>query len=231
MKWLMSIQVWLAFLPCPVVIATSITSKIWACITIGTRASLPISCRYRNHKSLMAHSSTRSVTSRTLGHRRVLLLSLATRHLEANKGLMLSSLALEANKGLMASNMATRHLEASRGLITSNMATRRLQTSRDLITSNMATRRLQTSGDLITSNMATRRLQTSGDFTSIVGDRVKIPVIWVDLITSKVLRGSHNLIFPPRDLGTRINRFSQVLTRHPGFRNRALALNLALAHV
>src|SRR6202165_253590 len=199
MKWLMSIQVWLAFLPCPVVIATSITSKIWACITIGTRASLPISCRYRNHKSLMAHSSTRSVTSRTLGHRRVLLLSLATRHLEANKGLMLSSLALEANKGL--------------------------------ITSNMATRRLQTSGDLITSNMATRRLQTSGDFTSIVGDRVKIPVIWVDLITSKVLRGSHNLIFPPRDLGTRINRFSQVLTRHPGFHNRALALNLALAHV
>src|SRR6266567_2517384 len=179
----MSIQVWLAFLPCPVVIATSITSKIWACITTGTRASLRISCRCRNHKSLMAHSSMRSVTSRTLGLRRVLLLSLATRHLEVSRGLMPSSLALEANKGLMPSNMAI------------------------------------------------RRLQTSRDFISIVGDQIKIPVIGVDLITSKVLRGSHNLILPPRDLGTRINRFSQVLTRHPGFRSRALALNLALAHI
>src|SRR6266568_2034075 len=166
----MSIQVWLAFLPCPVVIATSITSKIWACITTGTRASLRISCRCRNHKSLMAHSSMRSVTSRTLGLRRVLLLSLATRHLEVSRGLM-------------------------------------------------------------PSNMAIRRLQTSRDFISIVGDQIKIPVIGVDLITSKVLRGSHNLILPPRDLGTRINRFSQVLTRHPGFRSRALALNLALAHI
>src|SRR6266567_3406388 len=182
----MSIQVWLAFLPCPVVIATSITSKIWACITTGTRASLRISCRCRNHKSLMAHSSMRSVTSRTLGLRRVLLLSLATRHLEVSRGLMPSSLA-------------TRHLEVSRGLMPSNMAIRRLQTSRD--------------------------------FISIVGDQIKIPVIGVDLITSKVLRGSHNLILPPRDLGTRINRFSQVLTRHPGFRSRALALNLALAHI
>src|SRR6266566_2023437 len=195
----MSIQVWLAFLPCPVVIATSITSKIWACITTGTRASLRISCRCRNHKSLMAHSSMRSVTSRTLGLRRVLLLSLATRHLEVSRGLMPSSLALEANKGLMPSNMAIRRLQTSRGLIPSNMATRHLEVSRD--------------------------------FISIVGDQIKIPVIGVDLITSKVLRGSHNLILPPRDLGTRINRFSQVLTRHPGFRSRALALNLALAHI
>src|SRR6266566_1986305 len=211
----MSIQVWLAFLPCPVVIATSITSKIWACITTGTRASLRISCRCRNHKSLMAHSSMRSVTSRTLGLRRVLLLSLATRHLEVSRGLMPSSLALEANKGLMPSNMAIR----------------RLQTSRDLMPSNMATRHSEASRGLMPSNMAIRRLQTSRDFISIVGDQIKIPVIGVDLITSKVLRGSHNLILPPRDLGTRINRFSQVLTRHPGFRSRALALNLALAHI
>src|SRR5437868_8075749 len=195
----MSIQVWLGFLPCLPVIATSITSKIWVRITTGTRAFLPISCRCRNHKSLMAHSSMHSVTSRTLGLRRVLRLSLVARHLEASRGLILSSLALEANRGLIASNMATRRLEASRGLITSNMAIRRLQTSRD--------------------------------FISIVGDQIKIPVIGVDLITSKVLRGSRNLILPPRDLGTRINRFSQVLTRHPGFRSRALALNLALAHI
>src|SRR5436853_2431856 len=208
----MSIQVWLGFLPCLPVIATSITSKIWARITTGTRAFLPISCRCRNHKSLMAHSSMHSVTSRTLGLRRVLRLSLVARHLEASRGLILSSLALEANKGLIASNMATRRLEANRGLIASNMATRRLQTSRGLIT----------------SNMPIRRLQISRDFISIVGDQIKIPVIQVDLINSKVLRGSRNLILPPRDLGTRINRFSQVLTRHPGFRSRALALNLAL---
>src|SRR5947209_8557175 len=195
----MSIQVWLAFLPCPLVIATSITSKIWVRITTGTRAFLPISCRCRNHKSLMAHSSMHSVTSRTLGLRRVLRLSLVARHLEASRGLILSSLALEANRGLIASNMATRRLQTSRGLITSNMPIRRLQISRD--------------------------------FISIVGDQIKIPVIGVDLITSKVLRGSRNLILPPRDLGTRINRFSQVLTRHPGFRSRALALNLALAHI
>src|SRR5436305_10732767 len=195
----MSIQVWLGFLPCLPVIATSITSKIWARITTGTRAFLPISCRCRNHKSLMAHSSMHSVTSRTLGLRRVLRLSLVARHLEASRGLILSSLALEANRGL--------------------------------ITSNMATRRLQTSRGLITSNMPIRRLQISRDFISIVGDQIKIPVIGVDLITSKVLRGSRNLILPPRDLGTRINRFSQVLTRHPGFRSRALALNLALAHI
>src|SRR5947209_4145134 len=227
----MSIQVWLAFLPCPLVIATSITSKIWVRITTGTRAFLPISCRCRNHKSLMAHSSMHSVTSRTLGLRRVLRLSLVARHLEASRGLILSSLALEANRGLIASNMATRRLEANRGLITSNMATRRLQTSRGLITSNMPIRRLQISRGLITSNMPIRRLQISRDFISIVGDQIKIPVIGVDLITSKVLRGSRNLILPPRDLGTRINRFSQVLTRHPGFRSRALALNLALAHI
>jgi len=122
-------------------------------------------------------------------------------------------------------------LEANRGLIASNMATRRLEANRGLIASNMATRRLQISRGLITSNMAIRRLQTSRDFISIVGDQIKIPVIGVDLITSKVLRGSRNLILPPRDLGTRINRFSQVLTRHPGFRSRALALNLALAHI
>src|SRR5437764_9114998 len=179
----MSIQVWLGFLPCLPVIATSITSKIWARITTGTRAFLPISCRCRNHKSLMAHSSMHSVTSRTLGLRRVLRLSLVARHLEASRGLILSSLALEASR------------------------------------------------DLITSNMAIRRLQTSRDFISIVGDQIKIPVIGVDLITSKVLRGNRNLILPPRDLATRINRFSQVLTRHPGFHSRALALNLALIHI
>src|SRR5437868_14715343 len=176
-----------------------ITRNIWEHITTETRPFLPISCRTRNHKSLMAHSSMHSVTSSTLGLRRVLRLSLVARHLEASRGLILSSLALEANRGLIASNMATRRLQISRGLITSNMATRRLQTSRG--------------------------------FISIVGDQIKIPVIGVDLITSKVLRGNRNLILPPRDLGTRINRFSQVLTRHPGFRSRALALNLALAHI
>src|SRR5438067_11997865 len=106
----------------------------------GTREYLPIYWRCRKQKGLMAHSSMHSVTSRTLGLRRVLRLSLVARHLEASRGLILSSLALEANRGLIASNMATRRLEASRGLITSNMVIRRLQISRGLITSNMVIR-------------------------------------------------------------------------------------------